>query len=435
MKNNSQQPRNKGYKIRKPLTSDYRDVVPQLLVSTDLSYMWSLCKSTVTMNTFRAKCRMHFQNEGRDYSIQKYGNKLVLMCKVCKRKVLVSFETKTPSMRMEVFGRDHADEIRCTKHYTYTAEVCKAAATETPLNKLEKECYVANMLHVKDTYHSRCVIKETLLDIDVSSYVLALSNCNPGVKYDIDATNAGVTRVTVTLPAMAAIKYSPKLIGIDGTFHHTNKCTMVFATIITQENNIILGGISIGMTESTSVIMPLIRMIKEVAAENGVDPAKLKFISDRGSAIIKSLQGCTVYNCTFHIAQNVVKHVKRETGVTVPSDATSAINTQLAIIAKSADITEVTFRIMEIVRIFQQYVSDECAKRYRNMEDAALYVEYEVIKYLMEKANKEHWMTLAMSSDPCRFGHTTSSFAESYNNSINYARRSCLGNAIASIVN
>ena len=90
---------------------------------------------------------------------------------------------------------------------------------------------------------------------------------------------------------------------------------------------------------------------------------------------------------------------------------------------------------MEIVRIFQQYVSDECAKRYRNMEDAALYVEYEVIKYLMEKANKEHWMTLSMSSDPCRFGHTTSSFAESYNNSINYARRSCLGNAIASIVN
>ena len=100
---------------------------------------------------------------------------------------------------------------------------------------------MANIMHVKDTYHSRCVIKETLLDIDVSSYVLALSNCNKGVKYDIDATNAGVTRVTVTLPAMAAIKYSPKLIGIDGTFYHTNKCTMVFATIITQENNNILG--------------------------------------------------------------------------------------------------------------------------------------------------------------------------------------------------
>ena len=114
----------------------------------------------------------------------------MLMCKVCKRKVLVTFETKTPTMRMEVFGWDHADEIRCTKHYTYTAEVCKAAATETPLNKLEKECYVANMLHVKDTYHSRCVIKETLLDVDVSSYVLALSNCNKGVKYDIDETKA-----------------------------------------------------------------------------------------------------------------------------------------------------------------------------------------------------------------------------------------------------
>ena len=138
---------------------------------------------------------------------------------------------------------------------------------------------------MKDTYHSRCVIKETLLDIDVSSYLSALSNCNIGVKYDIDETKAGVSRVTVTLPAMAAIKYSPVLIGIDGTFHHTNKCTMVFATIITQENRIVLGGMSIGMTESTSVIVPLIRMVKEAAAEYGVDPVKLKFISDRLSAI------------------------------------------------------------------------------------------------------------------------------------------------------
>ena len=112
-------------------------------------------------------------------------------------------------MRMEVFGRDHADEIRCTKHYTYTSDVCKAAATEMPLNKTEKESDVANMLHVNNTYHSRCVIKETLLDIDVSSYLLALSNCNLGVKYDIDETKAGVSRVTVTLPAMAAIKYAP----------------------------------------------------------------------------------------------------------------------------------------------------------------------------------------------------------------------------------
>ena len=204
----------KGYKIRRPLTSDYMDVTEELLVSSELSYMWNLCKSPTTMDIFRAKCRLYFQKEGRDYSVQKFKENLVLMCKICKRKVLVSFETKTPSMRMEVFGRDHTDEIRCTKHYTYTADVCKAATMETPLSRTEKEYEVANMLHVKDTYHSRCVIKETLLDVDVSSYLLALSNCNPGVKYDIEETNTGVTRVTVTLPAMAAIKYSPKLIGI-----------------------------------------------------------------------------------------------------------------------------------------------------------------------------------------------------------------------------
>ena len=44
-------------------------------------------------------------------------------------------------------------------------------------------------------------------------------------------------------------------------------------------------------------------------------------------------------------------------------------------------------------------------------------------------------MTLAMSFDPCRYGYTTSSFAESYNNSIGYARSSQLGNALVSIIN
>ena len=162
----------KGYKIRRPLTSDYMGVTEDLLVSSELSYMWNLCKSITTMDTFRAKCRLYFQMEGRDYSVQKFNKNLVLMCKICKRKVLVSFENKTPRMRMEVFVRDHTDEIRYTKHYTYTADVCKAASMETPLSRTEKEYEVAKMLHVKDTYHSRCVIKETLLDIDVSSYLL-----------------------------------------------------------------------------------------------------------------------------------------------------------------------------------------------------------------------------------------------------------------------
>ena len=130
-----------------------------------------------------------------------------------------------------------------------------------------------------------------------------------------------------------------------------------------------------------------------------------------------------------------MKHVKRETGVNISTEDASAVNTQLARIAKTADITEVTFRIMEVVKIFQQNIKEDSSKRYRSPEEAVLYVEYEVVKYLMDKANNEHWMTLSMSSDPCRFGHTTSSFAESYNNSINYARRSCLGNAIVSIVN
>ena len=82
-------------RIHKPLRSPYLDVDPILLVSAELKYVWGLCLSSVSMDVFRKKCRLMFQKEGRDYSVQKFGNNLVMMCKVCKMKVLVSFDAPT----------------------------------------------------------------------------------------------------------------------------------------------------------------------------------------------------------------------------------------------------------------------------------------------------------------------------------------------------
>ena len=57
-----------------------------------------------------------FHREGKDYSIQKFGKNLVMMCKVCKKKVLVSFEKQVPRMRLEEFEASHADEVKRKKH-------------------------------------------------------------------------------------------------------------------------------------------------------------------------------------------------------------------------------------------------------------------------------------------------------------------------------
>ena len=183
-----------------------------------------------------------FHREGKDYSIQKFGKNLVMMCKVCKKKVLVSFEKQVPRMRLEEFEASHADEVKGKKHYTFVKEICQGVMTEVPLSRTEKECDVARILDINDTHHSRKVINETLIDVDVSDFVLALANCNEGIAYEVEESASGVSRVTMVLPSMHAIKYSPKLIGIDGTFHHHNRCTMVFSTIITQEKNVILAG-------------------------------------------------------------------------------------------------------------------------------------------------------------------------------------------------
>ena len=107
----------------------------------------------------------------------------------------------------------------------------------------------------------------------------------------------------------------------------------------------------------------------------------------------------------------------------------------LSEIAETADITEAVRKIWTIIDIFRKGLSSENSKKYKSIEEASLYVGAEVVRYIMEKSNKEQWMTLAMSSDPCRYGYTASSFAESYNNSIGTARRVPLGNALVNIIN
>ena len=86
-------------------------------------------------------------------------------------------------------------------------EVCEGTKTEVPLSRTEKECDVVRMHQVNDTHHTRNVIKDVLTDIDVSDYVLALANCNEGITYEVDETGSGVSRVTMVLPSMSAIKY------------------------------------------------------------------------------------------------------------------------------------------------------------------------------------------------------------------------------------
>ena len=155
-----------------------------------------------------------------------------------------------------------------------------------------------------------------------------------------------------------------------------------------------------------------------------MEVSELKFISDRGAAIIKSLSGHMYYICIFHITDNLVRHVKRETRISASNDTAVLTNSLLVEISKLTDITEVVQKTRTITDIFRRALTIENTKKYGSMEGVSLYVGVEVVRYLMKKSNKEHWMTLAMSCDPCRYGYTTSSFAESYNNSIGYARSS-----------
>ena len=110
-----------------------------------------------------------------------------------------------------------------------------------------------------------------------------------------------------------------------------------------------------------------------------------------------------VYSLQFHFP-HCSKHCEAyEEGdwSQISTEDASTINTQLGRNAKTADITEFSFGIIEIVKIIQQNVKEDSSIRYRSPEEAVLYVEYEVVRHLVEKANNEYWMTLAMSCNPC----------------------------------
>ena len=94
--------------------------------------------------------------------------------------------------------------------------------------------------------------------------------------------------------------------------------------------------------------------------------------------IIKSLSGCIHYSCTFHIANDLMRYVKRETGVSVSNDGVALINSLTAEIAKSADITEVVQKTRTIMDIFRKALTIGNTKKYRSIEDASLYVGAEV---------------------------------------------------------
>ena len=82
------------------------------------------------------------------------------------------------------------------------------------------------------------------------------------------------------------------------------------------------------------------------------------------------------------------------------NDGAALINSLIAEIAKSADITEVVQKTRTIMDIFRRALTIENTKKYMSIEEASIYVGVEVVRYLMEKSNKEYWMTLAMSCYP-----------------------------------
>ena len=83
-------------------------------------------------------------------------------------------------MRLEEFEASHADEVKGKKRYTFVKEICQGAMAEVPLSRTEKEYDVARILDISDTHHSRKVINETLIDVDVSDFVLHLQTAMKG---------------------------------------------------------------------------------------------------------------------------------------------------------------------------------------------------------------------------------------------------------------
>ena len=383
-------------------------------------------------------------------------NVLVFMCKYCGKKILVSIDADhCPIIEIEQFDQQkHSIEIEADCHRkSDKITVAIHNLLNVSINMISKDI-ILEIFGINTSEQSLDEIKQNKYSVE--EYLFALKQLNENLYYSFKweavhmrnqiFTSKVIHTVSVVLPTVKNIHFLPNLIGIDATFHQTNLSTTIYLTGLDHNNQLILLGMAIGQTESNEVVGLLLSDFKNQLIQYGYDTKKFVFMSDRGQAIISSINTIFPENqhcyCAFHLVKNLISFLnKNNINISSSNNTIKIILAEFHQMCITCDISNFIGKMKKIISIIFSftyeidYYTETKEKNDDTIERIAKYIEnyngeemiervnlYNhivnlIIQFMFDQTDPETYLAVCMNISICRFNHTTNQFSESMNNS------------------
>ena len=392
------------------------------------------------MDELKTLCWLSFYENKKQYKVEKKTNTMMIAkCQCCNGYIKMESEKNKFNVKISLteFSEDHSNTtVEANVHYTHYERIATAKSIiEKNLPAVQFKEIVEKTLnnHNVSLYGKRVLSCELNHSYSVEQYVSDLVTINEGrVKgkvisvEDVENDCVVIKSVVITFPICEEMACCNKIIGIDATFNRDHHYTTTIATTVDQNKEILCMGLCVHFEETKSSVSLLLIEMKERFIDSRFDYNSLIFMTDRGISITISVEeifpGCLRFNCTWHIAKNLLDYLKRQHGISITQglhECFSAYCNQIALTGSLITINRIVVKMaLKVQKV--------------NTEVDLLEIESSIIEYLFDHSDPTNWMSM-YSTNPMRYGYTTSQFAESFNHSISFTNKSELLEMIDSI--
>lgn len=367
-------------------------------------------------------CWFIFYQFKKHYKMKTEGKTKYFICECCGKYLKVSYDNSLifqPKIYSQHFDFQHASNTYDSFKYCHKTQIARGSSLIGDFNVSDTIAQISNSIFgEKSNEYDIEVIQQIFKeDMSVFSYLNQLAYINEeAVQFEVSKEMKDgkivLNELVITFPVCDKMDLCCSLIGLDSTFNRKYNCVKTIATTLDQNRQELCLGFSISFTENKAAAILLLKKIKErIERIESFDLKRMIFFSDRGKAMIASINEVFPQNkhfyCTWHIAKNLSEYIKKHLDINC-SSISSQMNHSLSIISTTANISIIASEIQSI--IYQVYSIGNDSKSLKEIISV-------ILEYIFTKSDPEKWIGILMD-DPFRYGYTTSQFQESFNHSI-----------------
>ena len=396
-------------------------------------------------------------------------NRYIFKCNICEKVFTICFdENETAYIMSEIFDLEiHDKEVPFTLKSNENEIECIKLKTSLLPKQKEMKLQLSNTQNQSQLIYPQYslirylqVLSMMNKDIDYRYGTGWISDCITGNLFEL------IDIVSIILPSSKYLEFIPNIVSLDATFHDDNKNITVTLTGIDQLKHIVLLGFAIGIKENKDVVSYLLLHFKDYLISIGKSNEfieNIKIISDRGSAIKASVDSIFYnnihYYCLFHIAGNILSHLKKKSEPTFiinyVSKTRKSILNCLSRLCTTGKLSVLIHEFENIVFIlfnmkFNNIKNKNELLKYNTVEKETIHVnrklfdekiDYynnlvdELLNYIFNYTEPQSYISLFMIHDQMKFNRLSSQISESYNHKISFNKRQETTEQIHSILN